>query len=146
MAVRSRNNWLFIDFYCYLPDGRKSRCREKTGLRDNKKNRKVAEDKDKAIKYELQHGRFDYLHFFPTGSKAKYFRTPASDILFSEWWDQWLSEKSLRYNTERGWKSSYRVHIEPYFGHFTLSQITEHEMLVFRKTLEQKGLKEVSIN
>ena len=82
MAVRIRNNTLFLDYYCYLPDGRKMRCRESTGLCDNKKNRKIVEAKDKAIRYELKHGKFDYLHFFPHGSKVKYFREPSSDILF----------------------------------------------------------------
>jgi integrase len=146
MAVRSCNSILFIDFYCYLPDGRKVRWRESSGLRDSKKNRNVLESKDKAIGYELKHGRFDYLHFFPNGSRARYFRGSSCDILLSEWWEQWLSEKSLRQNTERGYASAYRIHIGPFFGHCQLSYITEHHLLVFRKTLEERGLKASSIN
>lgn len=146
MAVRIRNNILFLDFYCYLPDGRKTRCRESTGLSNTKKNCKIVESKDKAIRYELKHGKFNYLHFFPHGSKAHYFRQPSSDILFSDWWDQWLSEKSLRYNTSASWNSSYRCHIGPHFGHLKLSDIDEHEILVFRKRIEGKGLKASSIN
>lgn len=146
MAVVNREGWLYLDFYCYAPNGQKTRCREATGLRDNKKNLQVIEAKDKAIKYELKHGKFDYLHFFPNGAKARVFKMPTGDILFSEWWDSWLAEKTLRENTERGWKSSYRIHIRPHFGHLLLSQIDEHEVLVFRKILEQKGLKANSIN
>ena len=145
MGVRTRNNILFLDFYCYLPDGRKIRCRESSGLNNTKKNRGIIEAKNKAIMYELKHGRFDYLHFFPHGAKAHLFRGPTEPVLFSDWWDQWISEKSLRENTERSWNSSYRVHIGPYFRHMLLSQITEHEILVFRKTLEPK-LKASSIN
>jgi integrase len=122
------------------------RCRESTGLRDNKKNRKIVESKDKAIKYELKHGKFNYLHFFPNGSKARYFKKQASDILFSEWWDKWISEKSLRYNTAKGWNSSYKVHIGPHFGHYDLSEIDEHKILVFRKALKDNGLKASTIN
>jgi integrase len=146
MAVRARGKILYIDFYCYLPDGRKVRCVETTGLIDNQKNRKIAESKNKAIQYELKYGRFDYFHFFPYGSKAKYFENATIDPLFSEWWDDWLAEKSIRTNTAKGWNSSYRTHIGPYFGHYRLSQISEHEVLIFRKHLESKGLKASSIN
>jgi integrase len=146
MAVRIRNNTLFIDFYCYLPDGRKIRCRESTGLIDNKKNRKIIQAKDKAISYELKHGNFDYLHFFPNGSKAKYFKKALTPYTLSEWWDKWLSEKSLRINTERGYDSTYRVHLGPAFGYYQLTDINEHELLVFRKTLEAKRLKASTIN
>jgi hypothetical protein len=67
-------------------------------------------------------------------------------MLFSEWWESWLGEKSLRPTTERNWKSVYRVHIGPHFGHYRLSEINEHEILVFRKMLEEKGLKASTIN
>ncbi|MBW1825104.1 MAG: DUF3596 domain-containing protein [Deltaproteobacteria bacterium] len=148
MAVRieKKTNILFIDFYCYTPDGRKTRCRESTGFKDNEKNRKIPQDKNKAIQYELKHGKFDYLHFFPHGSKAHLFKPLSSDMQFSEWWDKWISEKSLRYNTAKGWTSSFKTHIGPHFGHYFLSQIVEHEILVFRKMLETKGLKANTIN
>ena len=75
MAVRLRGKVIYIDFYCYLPDGRRVRCVESTGLKDNDRNWKIAESKNKAIQFELKHGSFDYLHFFPNGSKSKYFKT-----------------------------------------------------------------------
>ena len=146
MAVRVRNKKLFIDFYCYLPDGRKVRCREATGFSENQKNRKVAQSKDKAVTYHLKSGTFCYLEFFPDGAKAQFFRRPEKDMLFSNLWEEWLSEKTLRSNTAKGWNSSYRVHIATYFGSFSLSQMNEHEIMVFRKTLEGKGLKASSIN
>ena len=146
MAVISQKHRLYLDFYCYLPGGSKVRCREATGLTDNKKNREIARSKDKAIKYHLKNGSFDYLKFFPHGSKAKCFRGPTEDMAFSKWWEEWLNEKSIRPNTVRNWNSAYRVHIGPHFGHYNLSQITEHEILVFRRSLLSKGLKESSIN
>src|SRR5574343_211614 len=147
MAVRIRGNRLFLDFRCYLPGGKRERCREALNLVDNKKNQAIAEAKDKAIDYELKHGRFDYLHFFPNGSKAHLFREKTgSDTLFKTWWDQWLEEKSIRYNTSLSWGSAYSVHIGPHFGHYQLGQIDEHEILVFRKKLEGLGLKPSSIN
>ena len=86
--MRNRNGWLYLDFYCYGPDGRKIRCVESTGLKDTKFNRKRIEDKDKAIRYELKHGRFDYLHFFPNGTKAHIFTPQQSNITLDEWWER----------------------------------------------------------
>lgn len=145
MSVGTRGKVLYIFFRCYLPDGRRVQCAESTGLVDNPRNRKVVEAKDKAIKYELRHGRFDYLHFFPNGSKAKAFRDRRSDTLFKDFWERWIEAKSIRPSTYNGWWSSYNNHIGPYFGRFPLSQISEHEILVFRKSLEGK-LKANSIN
>src|SRR4030042_655884 len=95
MSVKLRGQNLYIYFRCYLPSGRKALCAESTGLKDNEKNRKIAQDKDKAIAYHLKTGRFDYLAFFPEGSKSKYFKKPQSDYVFSEWWDKWLEEKTI---------------------------------------------------
>src|SRR4030042_4208994 len=134
MSVLTRGKILYIDFRFYLPNGRKVRCRESTGLVDNQKNLKQAKQKDKAIDYHLKSGSFKYLDFFPDGSKAKYFRQAYTDLLFSTWWETWLGEKSLRPNTQKNWDSSYRVHIEPYFGSYLLKDINEHEVLVFCKS------------
>ena len=147
MAVRTRGQYLVIDFRCYLPNGRKARCIESTGLKDSARNRKVAEAKDKAIAYELKHGRFNYLHFFPDGSKAKHFKATLDDMLFSEWWEEWFAEKSVRPGTARLYQVTYEQYMGPHFGNHYLSQITEHEILVFRKYLEDgRNLKISTIN
>ena len=91
MAVRVRGKILYIDFYCYLPDGRRVRCVESTRLVDNKKNRKIADSKNKAIQYELKYGRFEYLRLFPHGSKAKYF------------------EDAIATCREKGWSTSFDI-------------------------------------
>jgi len=147
MAVRKRGKYLYIDFYCYLPDGRKIRCVESTGLKDTPKNRKIVEMKNKAIEYELKHGHFDYLHFFPNGPKAKYFRSLKGDITFDEAWNRWLETKSIRKTTMRGWGSAYEKHIFTHFGHLYLKEIDEDQIRVFRRILEeQKNLSPSYIN
>jgi integrase len=148
MAVPVRTNRhgrLIIDFSFIGPNGDPIRSRESTGLKDTKKNRKIAAAKDKAIQYELKLGKFDYLHFFPNGAKAKLFKQTEVPG-FSDWWDKWIGEKSLRWNTEKGWNSSFRVHILPHFGHTPIDRITDHDILIFRKRLIEKGLKASTIN
>lgn len=147
MAVTKIGRILYLDFRCYLPDGRKIRCRESTGLTDTKRNRRIAEDKDKAIKYHLRHGKFNYIEFFPHGSQAKHFRGYRPEaIRVSEFWDQWIEEKSIRRSSYKAWQSAFRVHICPRFGHMILPEVTEHEILVFRKLLSDSGLKASYIN
>ena len=53
-------------------------------------------------------------------------------------------EKSIRPNSQINLKTAYN-HIGQHFGHMPLSQIGEHEILVFR-TMLQGSLKENTIN
>ena len=144
--MRNRNGWLYLDFYCYGPDGRKIRAVESTGLKETKHNRKRMEDKDKAIRYELKHGRFDYLHFFPNGAKANRFKPQQSDITLNEWWDRFNAERSVRPQTFYTQDKYYDFHIRKSFGYFRLVDIDESAILVFRKELQGKSLKNSTIN
>jgi len=147
MAVRQIGRRLYIEFRCRRPDGRRVKCTEATGLPATKRNEEITRAKDRAITYELKHGRFSYLHFFPHGSKARIFRAQSgSGITLAEWWDAWLAEKSLRRTTERGWNSAWRKHIGPALGHLNLSEIDAHQVLMFRRGLEASGLAASSIN
>jgi integrase len=146
MAVRSRTGILYLDFYCYLPDGRRVRCRESTGLQDNERNRKIARAKDKAIRYELKYGRFRYLHFFPHGARARHFRKTASTLTLGEWWREWIEAKTIRPSTYNGWKSTWRCHTGPRFEYIPLAEIDEHSLLIYRKEILAKGLAESYIN
>jgi integrase len=145
MGVSIKRGWLYVTFYEYLPDGEKTQFREALGLEDNKKNRKYASNLSDAINKAIKFEKFNYLDWFPHGAKAHLIRLPEGNVLFKDWWEKWLSEKTLRNNTEKGWNSSYRVHISPFFGNKTLNEITEHDILVFRKSLESK-LRPNSIN
>lgn len=146
MAIRARRGRLYLDFYTYLPDGRKVRCMESTGLTDTQKNRRVVEAKDRAVRYHLKNGSFRYLEFFPHGSKAKYFRrgSQGSQTL-SEFWDDWLNEKVIRNNTLRSYHNAW-LRVGPVLGHMALQEIGEHEILVFRAGLEGAGLKTSTVN
>ena len=146
MAVRVRGNYFYLDFRCHLPDGRKVRCVESTGLKVNQGNKKIAEAKDKAIRYELKHGRFNYLHFFQNGSKAKYFNKPAADVTLNEWWTQFMEEKTLRRTTHQNQQSIYRKRIEPALGNVPIASIDETSLLVFRKRLLSEGFSAVYAN
>ena len=146
MSIRTNQHGrLIIDFSFYGPTGKKVRSRESSGLVDTKKNRGIVLAKYRAIQYELKHGKFDYLYFFPRGAKAHLFERTEAPI-FSDWWDIWMGEKSLRWNTEKGWNSSFRVHLGPHFGHMPIDRITDHEILVFRKKLLDMSLKASTIN
>ena len=146
MAVFSRNNILYIEFTSYTPDNRRMRCRETTHLKDNKRNRSICNDKFKAIQYELAHGKFDYLRFFPNGAKAHLFGNKKSSTTLKDFWDVWISEKTVRAGTMRNYIAAYTQSIGPHFGHYLLTDIDEHEVLVFRKMLIGKGLKHSTIN
>lgn len=144
MGVRNRGKRLVIDFRCYLPDGRRVRCVESEGL-DTEKNRNRAKSKWKAVEYHLRENTFDYLSFFPHGSKAKQFQKPKSTMLFSEWYETWLSEISIRRSTESNYRSQYNKHFKAHFGHRYISDIETSDIMVFRKVLEQT-LKPNTIN
>lgn len=143
MAVGKRADKLVIDFRCYLPSGKRVRCVEYEG-KGTAKNRKRVESKWKALQYALDNGSFNYLEFFPHGSKAKYFKD-SSDMLFSDWWEQWLSALSIRESTQYNYEKQYEIHFSKHFGHRPISDIKRHDILVFRKILEQT-LKPNTIN
>lgn len=144
LAVRIRGSLLYLDFYFYLPNGARTRAFEPMG-KNIKKNQPIAKSKDKAIQYHLKSGTFYYPDFFPHGAKNKHFKTDQG-ILFSDWWDELMSESSNRESSIILKQSAYRTHIAPYFGQTPIHEITEHEALLFRKTLEGKGLAPASIN
>jgi hypothetical protein len=67
-------------------------------------------------------------------------------MTLDEWWEISLAEVSNRNTTLMSKQSVYRTHIRPMLGAMKLSDITEHEILVFRKHLEETGLKPNSVN
>lgn len=144
MAVRNRDKRLVIDFRTYLPDGRRVRCVEAEGP-DNQRNRQRVTAKCKAVKYALDAGKFNYLEHFPHGSKAKYFKV-MSGMLFSKWWGAWFAEKSIAYGTAYNYRLQYEKLFGPRFGHVALQDIGRHEVIVFRRELEEKGLMAITIN
>ena len=146
MAVGKRGQILVIDFRCYLPTGQRVRCVEREGP-DNEKNRKRVQKKWKAIEYHILQNIFDYLSFFPHGSKAKYFSVKdKNEITYSEYWDKWISGLAVRRGTEDNYGYPFKKHIEPYFGFWKLPDITNHEIKVFRKRLLDMGHQSSTVN
>ncbi len=145
MAVGKRGNRLVLDFNCYLPDGRKVRCVEREGL-DDGKNRKRVQKKWQALRYHIDQNTFDYLKFFPHGSKEKYFATKKDNKTFNDWWHEWLQGQAIRRTTEENYGYIYNNHLGPYFGERNLASITEQEILIFRKRQLEKGYNPATVN
>jgi len=113
--------------------------------KNTKKNQQIARSKDKAIQYHLKTDNFCYPDFFPHGSKNKYFKEDHG-VPFSELWDQIISESSNRESSTITKQSAYKLHIGPHFGNTPIHEITEHDVLLFRKVLQAKELAPASIN
>jgi len=145
MAVGRRGDKLVIDFRCTLPNDQRVRCVEYEGD-ITKKNQARVKSKWKAIEYHVKTGTFDYLKFFPNGSKAKHFQKTVTDITLSEVFEIWLSQKTITFGTQRNYERHFTNHIEPYFGGWSIGNIEEHDVLVFRKLLQGKNLSESTVN
>jgi len=144
MAVGKRGKALVIDFRCYLPNGKRVRCVEREGP-DNEKNRKRVHQKWKAIQYHLHQNTFDYNKFFPHGSKGKYFES-TTDITYSKFYSEWVEGFAVRRGTSDHYESIYKTHHKPYFGEWKLSDITDHEIRVYRKKMIDKGYAASTVN
>lgn len=145
MAIRKRGKTLFIDFRCYTQESVRLRCRESEGP-DTVKNRKRVQQKWKAIEYHLKQNTFDYLKFFPYGAKAEHFANKKEDMTFSEFWEKWTSGRAVRKGTEYNADLLYENHLKPYFGEWHISDVTEQEVLIWRKNITNKGMKESTVN
>jgi integrase len=136
MTIRNREGRIVFCFNCKLPDGSTARCREQSDKRwDDPRVKSWAEAKDKAIVYAKDKGSFDYLEFFPYGSKAHLFREGRGDISLNEFYPKWMEYKTkqdIRRNTAKGWQIAYDKHIGPYMGHLLLTQISEDQIFDLR--------------
>ena len=104
---------------------------------------------------EMAEGRFDYLRWFPEGSKAHLFHQKASPVkvapknLTRYVADVWLPRKTppnVRASLEITYRKHWRKHIEPPFGGLPLVAITTAALVDFKTTLtaaepKGKGLK-----
>lgn len=145
MGVSKRGQNLIIDFRCFLPDNKRIRCREFEG-KDTVTNKKRVLQKWKAIEYHLLQNTFDYLKFFPHGSKAKYFRVAKTDLTYSEFRAEWIEGQAVRRGTSDNYDYIYKNHHESYFGSWKLSDITDHEIRVYRKRMLDKGYAPSTVN
>lgn len=146
MGVSRRDKKLIIDFRCYLPNNKQIRCREAEGP-DTQKNRERVQKKWKAIEYHLVQNTFSYIKFFPHGSKAIHFLTvDKSEITYAEFRAEWIEGLAVRRGTSDNYNYIYKSHHESYFGSWRLSDITDHEIRVFRKKMLDKGYSPSTVN
>ena len=95
----------------------------------------------------MDQGTFDYLKFFPHGSKAGQFYTPKKDDLtYSEYRSTWLKGQAVRRGTSDNYDYTYEKHHKSYFGSWKLSDFNDHEIRVYRRKLIDKGYAPSTVN
>jgi len=127
---------------------------EGTGVRATDKRRARMQAKAAVMTQEMDEGRFDYLHWFPNGSKTHLFkatsapkRAPKTLTAYVD--HTWLPRKvapNVRASLAQTYRKHWRKHIKPAFGSWPLTAITTAALVDFRVTLTAaepsgKGLK-----
>jgi integrase len=134
------------------------RCREYTGLKDTRENRRLMSLKLKAVNEAIQKGIFRFLHFFPESkngndisiAEKQIARTPVTaqaqylpkglkqiTPTLVDFCDVWLDENKVT------WRKSHRVsvegilaqHVMPVFGNMPLETIKREHIIGFRAQL-----------
>lgn len=139
------------------------RCREYTGIKDTRENKRLMNLKLKAINEAIQRGVFRYAQFFPESKNAsdisiaekQVARVPVNNQLqylpqglrqitptLHDFADLWMDENKI------SWRKSHRIsiegilakHVMPVFGAMPLETIKREHILQFRSQLsELKG-------
>lgn len=123
-------------------------AQERTGLKDTVPNRKKLEARARVISDEMAAGTFDYLRWFPQGSKAQELRSnsvPA--VTLGDYAESvWLPRKQpplVRFSTARTYRMHLSNHILPVFAASTFAEVTLTALEDFRAALvgkQGKGL------
>ena len=127
---------------------------EGTGLRATDRRRAQMEAKAAVMSQDMAEGRFDYLHWFPKGSKVHLFRPAptlkaAPKTLTGYVEGIWLPRQvppNVRASLEETYRKHWRKHVKPAFGPLPFSAITTAALVDFKTTLtapepKGKGLK-----
>lgn len=142
--VRStKDGYLFLDFYY-----KDIRCREYTTLEDNEKNRIYLEKVMTTIEKEKAKGTFDYLKYFPEGSKADIFTNGDRPAMpqssgqygFEKFTWKWLKATQVewKYSTKQDFNSIIENHLIPYFKDSDIRTISKIVLKEFRTSLTAK--------
>jgi integrase len=146
VRVRPENGRLYFDFTY-----RGHRCREQTLLSDTAPNRKRMTALAKRMSAEIELGSFDYVAYFPEGSRAAQFstesvnesereqRTPAFSVFVEAWWAR--HKVSLRLSTQELYRGYIDKHLAPHFGSMCLRDISKSTVLDFRAELASRAIR-----
>jgi len=120
---------------------------ERTGLRDTPTNRKRLDARARVIADEMAAGSFDYVRWFPNGSKAALLKPPPAAprvLTLREYADTvWLPRKKpplVRAWCAYDYRKHLRNHILPAFGDLPFDTITPAALERFRAELLKKPL------
>lgn len=138
--IEVRNGRLGYRLYC---DGWESR--EPTGLRDTPKNRERLGRKAAAMSDEMAEGRFDYLRWFPNGTRAALHRAapppapPQAQTVGQYITAKWLLHRSqpplVRASLAATRAAQCRRYIVPLLGAIRLDELRPADLEDFRSTL-----------
>ena len=120
---------------------------ETTTLRDTPENRAKLSKQAAIIGAEIAADRFDYLRWFPNGSRASFFRsqTTAPDVSIScpvtirEYYEKWIVRKVppfVRVSAARDYRDHFRTHILDRIGKVPLSELSLEHLVDFRTRLQ----------
>ena len=107
---------------------------ETTDLPDTPENRFLLAKRASVIGAEIGAGTFDYLRWFPNGSKAAYFKRPgvvisssAQTLTAGEYYEAWIARKLppvVRPSRARDYRNHFRTYILDYLGEVPLRELT----------------------
>jgi integrase len=131
---------------------------EGTALKDTPENRALLQPRADVITQEMRDGRFDYLHHFPYGNKARLFRKETEQTITTQtirsYYKGWIKKQSHRVRPHRvkDYESQFSRHILPSrikggtFGSLFLASLTIDHLVELQARLKGKGLKAASVN
>ena len=132
MPVWSKRNILYIDFRY-----KGVRFRQSTELTDTPKNRKVAEDWDRAVHHEIRLGTFNLLRHFPYSKRGP---RPKGTRTFFDAAKTWLESHKGTWAewTYRKFKDDLEKRILPELGSVPITDITPLSLRQFREKLIER--------
>ncbi len=146
VRTRPETGRLYFDFWY-----RGKRCREYTLLADNAANRKRMNALAKRMSAEIELGAFDYVAYFPEGSRAKHFNTESKNDSerdqnlpdFSDFVEAWWARHkvSLRLSTQELYRGYIDKHLTPHFGSMCIGEISKARVLDFRAELASRPIR-----
>jgi len=136
-CIRARDGKLIFDFIF-----KGVRCRETTKLRDNSRDKKMAEEILIRIEAEILLGQFKYEKYFPKSKKLYLFQertnfSSGGDMLYEEFYELWFAENlgPWRPATKVSVQGFMDKYILPCFGNIPLNKVTKSDLLLFRNSL-----------